>query len=139
MAQREEFFRKELVEELTRAVKMMRDETSIEKKIYYLSATYGITSRTFRYSFSKEVLMADFVLQTTYNLLFDRVQHIKAGDMTIDLTREHFDKLQDALSALAKSLANKKSIEGPLQDILAIAFSTTGPGNYLREKGELKL
>lgn len=137
--QREEFFRKEMVEELTRALKMMRDETDSEKKIYYLSATYGITSRTFRYSFSSEVLLADFALQTAYNLFIDRLERLKRGDTTVEITTEHFKKLEDSVSRLIKSLSKTESIEDPVKDILTVSFSTTGPGNYLKEKGDLKL
>lgn len=47
----EDFFRRELVQELRRVENLMRRESSIEKKVYYFSAAYGVTSRTFRYSF----------------------------------------------------------------------------------------
>lgn len=136
---RDDFFRKELVEELIRVVKMMKDEANLEKKIYYFSATYGITSRTFRYSFSREVLLADFVLQATHGLLQDRWQRIKNGDSTVELTNELFTKLEDGVTHLIKSIDRKESIQEALEEILVVGFSTTGPGNYLREKGDLKL
>ena len=137
--QREDFFRKELVEELRKVEKYMRDEQDFEKKIYFFSAAYGITSRTMRYAFSKEVLLADVVLQAVYRMILDRYNRIRAGEKTIELKQEHFNKLCEALRELAKCFENKESVEKPLEDIMAVGFSLTGPGNYLMLKGELKL
>ena len=67
MAQ-DKYFRKELVKELRFVEGLIKKEPSVEKKIYYFSAAYGITSRTYRYAFSKDVLLADYVLQTVHNL-----------------------------------------------------------------------
>ena len=137
--QRETFFRKELVNELRRVAKYMRDEPDLEKKIYLFSAAYGITSRTLRYAFSKDILLADVVLNTAYNILLDRYKRIQGGERIIEITGEHFEKLGDALIELAKRFQNDESIQKPLEDIITIAFSLTGPGNYLKFKGELKL
>lgn len=137
--QRENFFRKELVAELRRVEKFVREAPDIEKKIYYFSAAYGITSRTMRYAFSKDVLLADVILQTTYNVLMERYNRFRSGDRTVEITDEHFEKLCDALKELARCFDRGESIQKPLEDIMAVGFSVTGPGNYLREKGELKL
>ena len=137
--QREDFFRKELVAELRRVEKYMREEQDIEKKIYLFSAAYGITSRTLRYSFSKDVLLADVVLQTTYRMLLDRYNRIKGGERIIEIKKEHFDKLAEALKELARRFENGESIQKPLVDIISIGFILTGPGNSLAFKGDLTL
>ena len=137
--QREEFFKKELVAELRRVERYVREESDIEKKIYFFSAAYGITGRSMRYAFSKDILLADFVLQTTYNLLLDRLNRIRSGEGTVEITEKHFDILCNSLKELARRIEDGKSIEEPLKDILTVGFSVTGPGNYLRIKGELKL
>jgi len=133
------FFRKELAKELNRVESLMKKESSVEKKIYYFSAAYGATSRTFRYSFSRDVLLADFVLQTCYNLLVDRVNRIKNGDNTIQVDNIHFEKICEGLKILAERLEKEENIQEPLELLITATFSTTGPGNYIREKGELNL
>jgi len=95
MPPREEFFRKELVEELRRIENMMRQAPSIDKKIYYFSASYGITSRTYRYSFSKDVLLADILLQNVYNMMMERLNLTKAGNATVDPDMTVFEKICD--------------------------------------------
>ena len=84
------FFRKELIKEIKRVEALMKKEDNPEKKIYYLSAAYGATSRTFRYNFTRDVLLADFVLQACYNILMDRVHRIKTGDPTVQIEEIHF-------------------------------------------------
>ena len=135
----EDFFRRELVQELRRVENLMRRESSFEKKIYYFSAAYGVTSRTFRYSFSKDILLADFVIQGAYNLLMDRTNRLKAGDKTVPLDEVLFEKISDGLKLLADKIEAKENIQGALEIILTAAYAATGPGNYLREKGDIEL
>ncbi|MCX6676973.1 MAG: hypothetical protein NTU95_03390 [Methanothrix sp.] len=139
MPQREDFFRKELVEELRRVESLIRQTPSLDKKIYYFSATYGITGRTYRYSFSSEVLIADILLQSVYNMMTERLNLIKAGNPTVDPDIKIFEKICDGLRDLANSLETKESIQGPLETITSAGFSLTGPGNYLKEKGDLQI
>lgn len=135
----EEFFKKELVKELRLVEALMKKEENIEKKIYLFSGAYGITSRTYRYSFSDDVLLADLVLMSGYQSLVDRFQKIKNGDTTVKLEEIHFKKMEEGLRLLADAFEKNESILVPLKIILTTAFSTQGPGNYLREKGMLKL
>lgn len=135
----EEFFKKELVKELRLVEALMKKEENIEKKIYLFSAAYGITSRTYRYSFSDDVLLADFVLMSCYQSLGDRFQRIRSGDTTVKLEDIHFKKIEEGLRLLADAFEKNESILEPLKIISTTAFSTQGAGNYLREKGMLKL
>ena len=135
----EEFFKKELVKELRLVEALMRKEENIEKKIYYFSAAYGITSRTYRYSFSEDVLLVDLVLTSGYQALMDRFQRIKAGDTTVKLEEIHFKKIEEGLRQLTDAFEKDESILKSIETILTATFSTQGAGNYLREKGLLKL
>jgi len=137
--QHDDFFRRELVQELRLVENLMRRESSVEKKIYYFSAAYGITSRTFRYSFSRDILLADFVLQGAYNLLKDRLNRFKAGDKTVPLDEILFEAICDGLKLLADRIESKDNLQNALETILTAAYVTTGPGNYLREKKEINL
>ncbi len=135
---RDDFFKRELVTELHRVEATMRKEENFEKKIYYFSAAYGITSRTLRYTFHGDYLIADFVLTTCYNLMSDRLKRIKSGDPTVQIESKHFEQIQIGLKELADAFESEESILFPLEKILIATYSTTGAGNYLREKGMLQ-
>jgi hypothetical protein len=134
-----EFFKKELVKEFRLIEALMKKEENVDRKIYYFSAAYGIAGRTYRYSFSKDVLLAELVLNSTYQALSDRSQKSKSGDITVLFEPIHFEKIEEGLRLLADAFENNESILEPLETILTATFSTSGPGNYLREKGLLKL
>ncbi|MCD4809652.1 MAG: hypothetical protein K8R17_07115 [Methanosarcinales archaeon] len=134
-----EFFKKELIKELRLVEALMKKEEDLDKKIYYFSAAYGITNRTYRYSFSKDVLLADLVLNNGYQTLLDRAQRIKAGDRSVLLEEIHFKKIEEGLRQLADAFEKDESILEPLENILTAVFSTSGAGNYIRGKGLLKL
>jgi len=137
--QHEAFFTKELVKELRNVANLIKKENNPEKKIYYYSAGYGITSRTFRYAFSRKVLLADLVLNTSYHSLQERFQRARSGDTTVPIDEKVFDSIVEGLKTLADAFEKDTSILEPLELIVAASFSVTGPGNYLREKGALIL
>jgi hypothetical protein len=136
--QREDFFKAELVQELRYVSSSMRKEPALDKKIFYFSGAYGITSRTFRYSFSKDVLLADSVCMQVYNLLMARFAQVGGIDKDGQLAKK-LDELSDQLNSLADNFESGKNILESIENILTIGYSTTGNGIYLEEKGELKL
>jgi hypothetical protein len=133
------FFEKEIVKELRHIEALMKKEENFERKIYLFSAAYGIMGRTYRYEFSKDALLAELVLNNTYSVILDRLGRMKSGDPTVKIEDVHFEKLEEGIRLLADCFENEKSILEPLELILTTAFSTSGPGNYLREKGMFKL
>nr|WP_321351505.1 hypothetical protein [uncultured Methanoregula sp.] len=138
--ERENFFRKELVTELREVARLMKESKDPEKKIYYFSAAYGITSRTYRYSFSRDVLLADFVLNASYQALLERVRMLKTGDNNVVLDEKIFNALQKGLLMLADAFEDEKpKTQEALEQILTASFVASGPGNYLREKGAVTL
>jgi len=135
----ESIFKRELIEELRKVANFIKNEENLEKQIYYLSAAYGITSRTFRYQFRPEYLLSDLVLNTAYGSLRDRLERLKSGDTTVIIDAEIMGSIIIGLESLAENLERNKSILKPLELILTASYSSTGPGNYLKEKGMLKL
>jgi len=136
---REDFFKKELVEELRRVETMIRQAPTIEKKAYYFSAAYGVTNRTYRYSFSKDVLLADLLLQGVYNMIMERINAVKSGNQTVLPDPALFELIADGIRDLANSFEKGESILEPIEKIVTIGFTFTGAGNYLLEKKLIEL
>jgi hypothetical protein len=133
------YFRKGLVEELRMVENLMRKEPSIEKKIYYFSAAFGIFQRTHRFSFHREYLLADFVLNASYSLLQQRLAMLKTGDMTVRLEEKDFVPIYDGLKALANALGRDEPVQDALETLLTAAYAVSGPGNYQKERGSIKI
>jgi len=139
VASSELFFKKELVKEIRNAARLMKDEPSVERKLYYFSAAFGVAGRTYRYVFTKNVLLAELVLQTSYQQIADRLMRIKSGDATVPLDEKVFSTLVDGLKELADALETDAPIQEALEIILTASFSTSGPGYYLMEKRMFEL
>jgi len=139
MQPREDFFKRELVTELRRIENMIRREQSLEKKIYYFSAVYGITSRTYRYSFSEDVLIMDILFHSVYNMMTERLNLVKTGNTTVVFDQLIFERICDGLVNLANSFESGENVLEPLKKIVTAGFALTGPGNYMREKEELHI
>lgn len=139
MPEREDFFRNELVKELRLVEAKMREEPTLERKIYYFSAAFGITGRTYKYVFSKDVLLADMVMQNVYNMLNEHLSRLKSGDKNCLPNPVVFELICDGIRDLANSFESGDNIIVPLENIATAGFSTTGAGNYLLEKGLITL
>ncbi len=136
---RDEFFKKELIIELTEIVNLMRNENNLEKKLYYYSAAFGITQRTFKYIYSKDILLMDTIFSSSFNLLIERLTHIKNHDLLVpgDVLNKAVLYITDQLDEIVKKLGSGKNTIENLENILTAAYSTTGNGNYLLERGIL--
>ena len=135
----EKFFRKELVKELRKIEVFMRKEENFERKLFFYSAAYGITNRTLRYTFSRDILLADLILTGTYTMLMETTGRIKGGDPNVKFEEIHFERLCDGIKLLADRFEKGENIQEPLEILTTTVFSLTGPGSYMREKGDLKL
>lgn len=139
MPAQKRFFEKEIVKELRLIEAMMKKEDNPERKNYMFSAAYGIMSRSYRYEFSRDVLLCEFVLNQSHTLMADWINRLKTNDQAIKCDPIIFEKIEEGLKSLADCFENEKSILEPLELILTVAYSTSGSGNYLREKGMIKL
>jgi S-adenosylmethionine synthetase len=138
MPEREDFLRRELVEELRRVEAMIRQAPTPEKKIFYFSAAYGITGRTFKYAFSEDVLISDIILQNAYNMLNEHAKALSSVDNVI-ANPVLFDKICDGLRDLANAFESGGNVLDPLKNIATAGFTATGPGYYLLKKGAITL
>jgi len=137
---KEKLFIKEMVNELRYVAKKMRSESDYEKAIYYFSAAHGITNRTFRYVFNENVLLADFVLNVSYNMFNDLITRVKQQNISsVPLEYAKIRKISDQLNALADAFEAGRDVSIPLKKILTIAYTTTGNGHYLEEKGMISI
>ena len=130
---------KEMYDELIYIAKKIAEENDIYRKLYFLSASYGLTNRVLRASFSKEILLADLVFNQCYQQLNHRWDSIKKGDKVVSFDINIFSLLGQNFVKLADKIKNNEDFYDVLEDMLTISFSVSGFGNYLKEKDMLKI
>jgi hypothetical protein len=101
MPAQKRFFKREMVKELRLIEALMKKEENAERKNYLFSAAYGIMGRSYRYDFSRDVLLAEVVLNQSHLAIGECIQRIKSGDQTARLEPLHFEKNEEGLRLLA--------------------------------------
>jgi hypothetical protein len=131
--------RKAITDEITYVLAMMEKSDSLEKRLYYFSAIYGITQRMFNFEPDEDLICMHTVLNQVYGLLKNRVEAVKKGDLSVPISDQQIDKLMKLTKDLGKRIKSKEGIDDILKKFIVLSYSTTGNGYYLLEKGLLKV
>ena len=132
--------KKILIDEITYVIDAMEKEDNDEKKLYYFSGIHGVINRIFNIEFNEDLVFLHTVLKSSHEAISARLQAMKNGqDSVILLFTKQFEKLIE----IAKELSGRIKKDEPFDDVLkklsVIAYSTTGNGFYLLDKGLIKL
>lgn len=134
----------ELKGELERELRFASDKIIAEKdsrrKLFFYSATHGVTRRIMNLHYDPQLAFMDLVLEVTYNTINNRVNRIVVeNDNTIPLIDGLFEKLAGAVKDLADCVKNDEDTYKVLEAIVSLAHTTTGNGYYLFTKGLVKV
>jgi len=132
--------RKVIVNEIGFVIKMMDKSQDPSQKLYYFSGVYALIQRIINQDFDKDLVLAHLVLKHTYESFQHRFHAIyRGGDKTIVLNDEQLNGIGDCLKEFSKAIEKKESINIILNKFAILAYSTTGNGFYLLQKGMLKM
>jgi hypothetical protein len=135
-----ESYRNLITNEMEFAIKKM-DETNVAiEKIYYFSAVFGVLHRIYNIEFNSDLLYIHFILRATHEGFQNRLSAlVKGGDKSVKLSDAQFDKLSLLSKELCSKIKKKEDISDTLKKFVILTYSTTGNGNYLMERGWLKI
>ena len=131
-----------IVEELKNIAKKMKESNDLFEKMYFFSASYSCINRIFNLEFDPTLVLVHMVLQNAYTVIRGRVELLARGqDRAIKIPKEFFNILQETISDIANNISenNKDELFKNLQKIANLSYLTTGNGNYLFQKGMLKI
>lgn len=132
--------RKIITDEFKYVAKQIRKEKQLNRKSYYFSAAYGVVNRIFNIEFDPTLVFIHHILQSAHSLINTTVDRISTGqETTIQISEVHFEGLAEALETLSDKIDKDKDVGPTLQKISNIAYSATGNGYYLCQKGMLKI
>jgi hypothetical protein len=118
----------------------MKQADNNREKLYYFSGSYSMVSRILNIEFDPCLVFIHNVLQTAYGTLNQTLQNIQGGqERVIILPDTVFEKLTKDLHQLSNAIEKDQDIYPVLQSISNIAYSATGNGFYLFQKGLLKI
>lgn len=110
------------------------------EKMYNFSAVYGMANRIINFEYDPELLFLNQVIQLAYNMINARLSALATRqDVGIDIPESMFTKIEGLLEKLADAIEQKQEICTILQNIIALAYTTTGNGYYMYKKGLIKI
>lgn len=134
--------RESLAKEIQFVVEKMKAEPDPSAKMYFFSAIYGEARRILNRQWNSELALLHLVVQTTTMTINARLAALEARrDRGIRLPGDFMDKLIEGAENLMDPVLSEDS--GKLLESLSkfaeLDFATTGNGNYLYQKGILKI
>ncbi len=132
--------KKLMIDEILYVTEKMEAEQDIAQKLFYFSGIFGIMQRIFNLEYDPDLVFAHFILREAHKSFIGRIQAIKeARDTVVPMWSAQLEKLTNACKELAKRVEKDKNFDQILKDIVILAYTTTGNGYYLFEKGVLKI
>lgn len=124
-----------LSDELKFCREKINDEIEIRRKVYFYSSAYGMAKRILNLEYDPQLQFIDFVLNTSFNAISNRMNGNMAGDDTILLTNDFFNELTSCLELLEGRIRDDKDTYDVLEKIINLTFTIDGNGYYLVQKG----
>ena len=128
-----------IVKELEFAIRKIDQASTIEAKLYYFSAVHGVLNRILNLEYTEELLLAFYVTNETLKMFQQRHAGFKTGDIAVRLTEVQLLRLSEVTKEFLETIRNDGNIDEVLKKYVVLLYSTTGNGNYLLEKGVLKI
>jgi hypothetical protein len=121
-----------LSNELDFVIKKMTEEPNLTKKLYFFSAVNGALERASRFYFDRELLVAHAIMSMSYNMINDRISHLRIGDDTVPFTETLMTQLIAGISELKQAVDDEKPLYPAVETVMEVTYMTTGPGFYTR-------
>lgn len=137
----EEYF-KLINNELKEVKKLCNEAKTLEDKLYFFSASFGVLNRVMNFSCEPILVFMHNVLQDAHKKLSQRrAIPQKPGVICESLPKEIIDSFFSYFYKLINEFSNKdeNKIRKVLEKISYISYTTTGNGFYLYLSGKLDL
>jgi hypothetical protein len=132
--------RRKFCEELRFVARKIDETEDPVQKLFYYSASFGVTQRIYNDEYDSELVFIHYVLNGTHREFTTRLRGIKdARDTAVPLGPEHFEKLTQLTRELSDQIEGDHDVRDTLKNFVILAYTTTGNGYYLSQKGVLKI
>ncbi|KAF0159801.1 MAG: hypothetical protein FD159_299 [Syntrophaceae bacterium] len=128
-----------IVNEIKYVQKKMKENSSLEKKLFYYSAIPAQFLRVLNLEYDNDILYLHHVVNHTQGAFQQRLAAMKAGDINIEVNERQIEQLESLLDDVIGVVEQKKKIDDVLKAFIELSYSTSGNGYYLMEKGLLKI
>ena len=122
------------------AIAKLKEQISLDERLYYFSATFGAIYRVMNTECSTGLIFLHHALNIAHTAFQARIQAQSRG---VERPIEIDQAMVDTLIVLTENLRERISEDQDSTDIcvrlINLSYATTGNGYYLYKKGELTL
>jgi hypothetical protein len=125
-----------ILNEFKEVEKLCAEANSIEDKLYYFSASYGILNRIMNLSCDPTLVFIHQILQTTCQSLLQRLANSKmtmpqiiSNVLPVEMITALLSYFSELISAFEKK--DENGIRKILENLTNLTYATTGNGYYL--------
>ena len=131
--------KKILNDEFEFVIKKMENGEDPDQMLYYFTGIYTMIQRIINLEFDEELLFTHFVLDNVYKDIIDRIRALKSGQTVVQFHEEFGAKLIEFVKELKAGFYNSKQRLEILNKLVTLAYSTSGNGYYLTQKGMIDI
>lgn len=128
-------YRDMLIKEISYCREKMVGEQNPLKQAFYYSALYWRINSILSLEFNYQLYFMNYVIATSYNT----IANYFAEDHVYELPSSFFETLCRYLGQLETKIRNGEDVYSVLEKIANLTMIADGTGNYLFEKGVLKI
>lgn len=129
-----------IVREIDFVLEKMKQTEDAGERLYFFSGVSGILQRIFNLEYNEDVVFAHLVLRHACDAFMARLGALRENrDLAVKVTDDHLDKLSKLTKRFRTDIAQDRDTYVTLRSFVILAYSTTGNGRYLQEKGLLKI
>ena len=131
-----------IVDEFKKVETLISESKSIEDKLYFFSASYGILNRIMNIEYDPILVFMHNILQIVHQNFSQRLNASKGStSISNSIPEEMVNSLSQYLSNLRSDfeIKDEHKIRLALEKFTTLAYSTSGNGFYLYLRGILKL
>jgi hypothetical protein len=131
-------FQSILIDEIKTALSYYKKAATPEEKLFYMTAIYGAAFRIMNIQFDPELAFVNHVVNAAYIQINTNLNSAKQGKGVLTFPKDVFEKLEMAFVQLISKIEQGEHTYKELETISNLAYSTSGNGYYLYQKGMLK-
>lgn len=130
-------YKKLLLEEIEFVSEKIDGSESPQEVMYYFSAVHGAIQRILNFEFHDELAHLWVILSPLHQILNQKFAEPQTPFDNANPAR--MERLVELLERLIEGIQKDKKLTDIAQDFAVLLYSTNGNGNYLLQKGMLKL
>ena len=128
-------YKTKLEKEFDFVINKMEESETPDQMLYYFSGIQTLLNRILNFEYSEELVFSFFVLERVHKDIITILGSLKQGNPILTFHDKFGEKLVELTKDLKNGFFNSKTRIESLKKIVVLAYTCSGNGYFLTEKG----